>query len=56
MEKQLSLADAHSSQDASGPLGCSWWHCHFLYEFPSRCRAVFLAYDRELVSDGKVLG
>ena len=45
-----------ASQDASGPLECSWRHCHFLHEFPSRCRAVFLAYDRELVPDGKVLG
>ena len=36
------------------PLWCSRWHRHFLHEFPSRCRAVFLAYDRELVPDAKV--
>ena len=53
---RVDLADARSSQDASVPLWCSGWHQHFLHEFPSLRRAVFLAYDRELVPDGKVLG
>ena len=32
---------------------CCWRHCHFLLGFLSRCRAVFLTDDRELVPDGK---
>ena len=55
MGKQLSLLGYWLGllSKCSVPLWCSGWHQDFLHEFPSRCRAV--AYDRELVSDGKVL-
>src|SRR5262244_2900197 len=50
----VDLPDFLGLWDQSTLFACCWRHCHFLLEFLSRCRAVFLTDDRELVPDGKV--
>lgn len=50
------LSDAYCSENDSAFPGCSRRRRHFLLEFLSRCRAVFLDGDCQLVPNCKVLG